>query len=62
MEINDFGGEGGKGFNVKQGLVIGERNLVGGGMELVRKGVMAHVYTDLLGFCKDGMKQLMRGV
>lgn len=31
MEINDFGGEGGKGFNVKQGLVMGERNLVGGG-------------------------------
>lgn len=31
-------------------------------MELVRKGVMAHVYRALLGFCRDGMKQLMRGV
>lgn len=40
---------------MKQDLVMGERNLVGGGMELVRKGVMAHVWTNLLRFCRDGI-------
>jgi len=37
MEVNEFRGKEGKIFDVKQDLVVG------GGMELVRKGVMACV-------------------
>lgn len=31
-------------------------------MELVRKEVLVHVQTDLLRVCRDGIKQLMRGL